>query len=248
MHERHNFENLIGAKAEFKIEQRKYAAMSEHPRLLASQNYTLQDIKDHEARLQAWHRAWDGIKTRASGDEHISDIILKPYQPRSGSVDLDEDADARHANNLLMREAEMAAAERARQARRERTGELHAEDLAGEESAAQRKAREMASSIAGGAVSFARDPANAMGDAVSDSVSFLAGRLSSDAVSVGETVVGGVGSAAAAIAKVATPVQKPRKRQRPSAQRKERIKQKVEQFPANPMVHPCAGFHQDLQK
>ena len=91
LHERHNFEDLIGAKAEFKIEQRKYVAMSEHPRLLAFQNYTLQDIKDHEARVQAWHRAWDSIKTRASGDEHISDIILKTYQPRPGPVDLDED-------------------------------------------------------------------------------------------------------------------------------------------------------------
>ena len=40
LHERHVFEDLIGAKAEFKIEQRQYVAMSEHPRLLAFQNYT----------------------------------------------------------------------------------------------------------------------------------------------------------------------------------------------------------------
>lgn len=159
---------------------------------------------------------------------------------------LDEDADGRHESTLLMREAEMAAAERARDARRQQTGFMHAEDLAGEGSAAQRKAREMAASIAGGAVHFARDPAKAMGDAAAGSVSFFAGNVASDAVSVGETVAGGVRSAADAIAKVATPTRKPRRRQRLSAKRKEALERKVEGFPANPMAHPFAGFHHDL--
>ena len=57
----------------------------------------------------------------------------------------------------------------------------------------------MTSSIAGGVVNFARDPAKAMGDAVSSSVSFLGGCAASDAVAVGETVAEGLGSAASAI-------------------------------------------------
>ena len=231
LHERHVFEDLIGAKAEFKIEQRQYVAMSEHPRVLAFQNYTLQDIRDHEARVQAWHRAWDDIKTKASpSDEHISDIILKSYQPRSGSVDLDPDADARHANNLLMREAEMAAAERARQARRERTGFMHAENLATEESAAQRKAREMASNLADGALTFYKDPAKVVGDAATSSVKFFAGNMASDFVAVTEGVVGGAAAIGDAIVKAHTPMQKPRKRQRLSTKRKEKLAQKVSSF------------------
>ena len=249
LHERHVFEDLIGAKAEFRIEQRQYVAMSEHPRVLASQNYTLQDIRDHDTRVQAWHRAWDDIKTRASTvDEHISDIVLKSYQPRSGSVEVDPDADARHAENLLIREAEMAAAERARQAMRERTGLMRAENLAKGESAAQRKAREMGSNLADGAINFAKDPAKVVGDAATSTAKCFAGNMASDAVGVAESVVGGATAIGDAV-KAHTPMQKPRKRKRLPARRKEKLAQKVSSFPANPanpnpMAHPLAhhGF------
>lgn len=248
LRERHVFEDIIGAKAQFPIGQRKWVAMSNHPRLLHFQNMTLQDIEEHEARVRAWRPNWDSMRDGASNNEHFPDIILKNYAPRSGSVSLDEDADSRHAASLLMQEAERVAAEGARESRRQQTGFLHSEDLAEGESASQKKAREVVGKISKSTMDFARDPGKSVGDAVSNTVSFFAGNIASDAVGTGEMLAEGVSTIGDAVVQAATPTRAPpRKRERLTQRRKENLEQKTSRFtPMNTITTPLEGFHNDL--